>query len=131
MLVKVTFFQKVWCSFLITQKLCRKLSWKRDFEIGFCLESANSNYYYWNRSIHQSATKNGNVWLCLQEVGFIQKVGRFADLQICIGKTMLQANTEADFLSWDFWRWQIQQNGGKIQNKKLRIEHSKSFGQWK
>ena len=29
--------------FLIAQKMCRKLSWKRDFEIVFCLESADSN----------------------------------------------------------------------------------------
>ena len=31
--VKGCFFQKVWCIFLIAQKMCRKLSWKRDFEI--------------------------------------------------------------------------------------------------
>ena len=40
--IKVTFFRKVWCIFLIAQKMCRKLSWKRDFEILFCLESADS-----------------------------------------------------------------------------------------
>ena len=39
--LKVTFFHKVWCIFLIAQKMCRKLSWKRDFEIAFCLESAD------------------------------------------------------------------------------------------
>ena len=41
--LKVTFFQKVWCIFLIAQKMCRKLSWKGDFEIVLCLESADSN----------------------------------------------------------------------------------------
>ena len=30
---KGRFFQKVCCIFLIAQKMCRKLSWKRDFEI--------------------------------------------------------------------------------------------------
>jgi len=42
-LLKVAFFQKVWCIFLIAQNMCWKLSWKRDFEIAFCLESADSN----------------------------------------------------------------------------------------
>ena len=37
------FFQKVWCIFLIAQKMCRKLSWKRYLEIVFCLKSADSN----------------------------------------------------------------------------------------
>ena len=37
--LKVAFFQKVWCIFLIAQKKCRKLSWKRYFEIAFCLDS--------------------------------------------------------------------------------------------
>ena len=69
-LLKVAFFQKVWCIFLIAQKMCRKLSWKRDFEIVFCLESADSN---------------------------------------CTAVS----------------------KGGKIQNTKLRIEHSTFFGQWK
>jgi len=41
--LKVAFFQKVLCIFLIAQKMCRKLSWKRHFEIVFCLESADSN----------------------------------------------------------------------------------------
>ena len=40
---KGRFFQKVWCIFLIAQKICQKLSWKRDFEIVLCLESADSN----------------------------------------------------------------------------------------
>ena len=40
---KGRFFQKVWYIFLIAQKLCQKLSWKWDFEIVFCLESADSN----------------------------------------------------------------------------------------
>ena len=68
--LKVAFFQKVWCIFLITQKMCRKLSWKRYFEIAFCLESADSN---------------------------------------CTAVS----------------------KGRKIQNTKLRIEHSTFFGQWK
>ena len=42
-MLKVAFFQKVWSSFPIAQKICRKLSWKKDFEIAFCLESADSN----------------------------------------------------------------------------------------
>ena len=50
--------------------MCQKLSWKRDFEIAFCLESADSN--------------------CTAE-----------------------------------------SKGGKIQNTKLRIDHSTFFGQWK
>ena len=37
---KGRFFQKVWCIFLIAQKMCQKLSWKRYFEIVLCLESA-------------------------------------------------------------------------------------------
>ena len=41
--VKVAFFQKAWCIFLIAQKMCRKLSQKRDFEIAFCVKSADSN----------------------------------------------------------------------------------------
>ena len=41
LVLKVAFFQKVWCIFLIAQKMCWKLSWKRDFEIAFCLESAD------------------------------------------------------------------------------------------
>ena len=41
--VKGNIFQKAWWIFLITQKMCWKLSWKRDFEIAFCLESADSN----------------------------------------------------------------------------------------
>jgi hypothetical protein len=69
-LIKVAFFPKVWCIFLIAQKMCRKLSWKRHFEIAFCLESADSN---------------------------------------CTAVS----------------------KGGKIQNTKLRIEHSTFFGQWK
>ena len=68
--LKGRFFQKVWCIFLIAQKMCRKLSWKRDIEILFGLESADSN---------------------------------------CTAVS----------------------KGGKIQNTKLRIEHSTSFGQWK
>ena len=36
-------FQKVWFIFLIAQNMWRKLSWKRDFEIVLCLESADSN----------------------------------------------------------------------------------------
>ena len=43
MQVKVAFFQKVWCIFFIAQKMCWKLSWKRDFEIVLSLESADSN----------------------------------------------------------------------------------------
>ena len=31
--VKVAFFQKAWCIFLIAQKMCRKLSWKRDLKL--------------------------------------------------------------------------------------------------
>ena len=69
-LAKGRFFQKEWCIFLIDQKMCQKLSWKRYFEISFSLESADSN---------------------------------------CT----------------------IVSNGGKIQNTKLRIEHSTFFGQWK
>ena len=65
---KGRFFQKVWCIFLIAQKMCRKLSWKRDFEIVLCLQSADSN---------------------------------------CTAVS----------------------KGGKIQNTKLRIEHSTIFGQ--
>ena len=42
---KGRFFQKIWCIFLIAQKMCRKLSWKRYFEIAFCLESADSTKY--------------------------------------------------------------------------------------
>ena len=42
-LLKVPFSHKVWCIFLIAPKMCRKLSWKRDFEIAFCLESTDSN----------------------------------------------------------------------------------------
>ena len=41
--LKVAFLKKVWCIFLIAQKMCRKLFWKRDFEIAFCLELADSN----------------------------------------------------------------------------------------
>ena len=41
--LKITFFQKVWCIFLIAQKMCRKPSWIKYFEIALCLESANSN----------------------------------------------------------------------------------------
>ena len=42
-LPKGRFFQKVWCMFLIAQKMCRKLSWKWYFEIVLGLESADSN----------------------------------------------------------------------------------------
>ena len=42
-LPKGRFFQKVWWIFLIAQKMYQKLSWKRDFEIAFSLESADSN----------------------------------------------------------------------------------------
>ena len=69
-LIKIAFFQKVWCIFLIAQKVCRKLSWKRDFEIAFGLESADPD---------------------------------------CTAVS----------------------KGGKIQNTKLRIEHSTFLGQWK
>ena len=64
------FFQKAWWIFLITQKMCWKLSWERDCEIAFCLESADSS---------------------------------------CTAVS----------------------KGGKIQNTKLKIEHSTFFGQWK
>ena len=40
--LKIAFFQKVWCIFLIAKKMCWKLSWKRGFEIALCLESADS-----------------------------------------------------------------------------------------